>query len=172
MTELNIVPECYVDTKVAEIAGQATRKYNHQHSCGDVANQLKNKLKDNVSIGIIDEDKHKGPAAKYFSEFDVVKTENNLILKKHKTRKQYLVLVCPEIEEWLMADASYVNINPTDYDLPESMKGFKEITKTQDIDKHLGFYRFTKALLRENAPSITTLRNWIELFKKDELDKA
>ena len=38
MTELSIVPECYVDTKTAEIVSQAKRKYNHQHGCGDVAN--------------------------------------------------------------------------------------------------------------------------------------
>ena len=170
MTELSIVPECYVDTKVAEIVGQATRKYNHQHGCGDVANQLKNKLKNKISLGIIDEDKNKGPAAKYFSEFNLVKTENNLILKKHKDRKQYLVLVCPEMEEWLMNDADSININPTDFELPESMKGFKEITKTQDIDRNEGFKRFVKKLLHENAPSISTLKNWIELFKKDELD--
>ncbi len=170
MTELNIVPECYVDTKVAEIAGHATRKYNHQHGCGDVANQLKNKLRNKISIGIIDEDKNKGPQAKYFSEFQTIKTENKLILKKHKNLKQYLILVCPEIEEWLMSDATAVNVNPIDYGLPESMKGFKEITKTQNIDKNIDFHRFIKALLRENAPSITTLKNWIELFKKDELD--
>ena len=170
MTELSIVPECYVDTKVAEIAGQATRKYNHQHGCGDVANQLKNKLKDKISLGIIDEDKNKGPAAKYFLEFNLVKTENNLILKKHKDRQQYLILVCPEIEEWLMNDANSIGINPINYDLPNNLEGFISVTKTQGIHKNIGFYRFIKALLRENAPSISTLKNWIELFKKDELD--
>ena len=81
MTELSIVPECYIDTKIAEIIGQASKKYNHQHGCGDVANQLKNRLKDKIALGIIDEDKYKGPAAKYFSEFNIIVTENNLILK-------------------------------------------------------------------------------------------
>ena len=96
--------------------------------------------------------------------------ENNLVLKRHRDRKQYLILVCPEMEEWLMNDAESININPTDFELPESMKGFKELTKVQDIDKNIGFYRFIKALIRGNAPSITTLKSWIELFKKDELD--
>jgi hypothetical protein len=50
MTTLNIVPECYIDTKIAEILGQ-DRKYNHQHGCGDVANELKNKLQNNIAIG-------------------------------------------------------------------------------------------------------------------------
>ncbi len=172
MTELSIIPECYVDTRVAEIVGQANRRYNHQHGCGDVANQLKNTFRDRMALGIIDEDKNKGPAAKYFSEFIVVKSENNLILKKHKDRKQYLILVCPEMEEWLMNDAKDVQIDPAhnDYKLPIEMKGFKELTKIQDIDRNEGFKRFVKALIRQNAPAITTLKAWIELYKKDELD--
>lgn len=129
MTELSIIPECYVDTKVAEILGESSKKYNHQHGCGDVANELKNN--DRIALGIIDEDKDKGPAAKYFSEFEVIRMENSLILKKHKSRKQYLILICPEIEKWLMTDAQKVSINPTDddYKLPNNLKEFKKILR-------------------------------------------
>ena len=168
MTELNIVPECYVDTKVTEIAGQ-TGKCNHQHGCGDVANQLKNKLKDNIAIGIIDEDKDKGPAAKYFSEFIDIKVENNLVLKRHKERQQYLILICPEIEEWLLKDARAIGINTSDFNLPEDLKGLKQLTKIQSIDKNIGFHRFIKKLLQEKAPAITTFKSWIDLFKDGNL---
>lgn len=168
----NIVPECYVDTKIAEILGQ-DKKYNHQHSCGNVANELKYKLKDHVALGIVDEDKNKGSVAKYFLEFELIKNENNLILKKHKTRNQYLILICPEIEKWLMADAEKVQIDPADnnYKLPNQLKDFIQISKIRDIDKNEGFKNFIKALVREKAPSVTTLKKWIELFKNNELDK-
>lgn len=169
MTILNIVPECYVDTKIAEILGQA-KKYNHQHGCGDVANQLKTKLKDSPALGIIDEDKNKGPQAKYFSEFEMLAEENNLILQKHKSKKHYLILICPEVEQWLLADSQKVNINPESFELPNELKGFVQKTKIQNIDKHEGFYRFIKTLIREKSPSITTLKLWIELFKNNKLD--
>lgn len=169
MTELTIVPECYVDTKVAEIVGQASRKYNHQHGCGDVARQLKNKLSNQISLGIIDEDKDKGTEAKYFSEFGSIIKENNLILKKHRQRKQYLILVCPEIEDWLKENADMVSVNPEDFNLPLDMKGFKRITKTQNIDNNIDFHRFIKELLKKEAPGLTTLRKWITMFKNDEL---
>jgi hypothetical protein len=58
MTTLNIVPECYVDTKIVEILGQI-KKCNHQHGCGDVANELKHRLQNIPALGIIDEDKNK-----------------------------------------------------------------------------------------------------------------
>lgn len=121
-------------------------------------------------MAFIDEDKNKGFDAKYFFEFNTVKTKNNLILKKHKERQHYLVLICPEIEEWLLKDAKAVGITPRDYGLSKDLRGFKQISKIQDIDNNIGFYRFIKKLLRENAPAITTLKSWIDLFKAGKLD--
>ena len=174
MTELNIVPECYVDTKIAEILGQAKRKYNHQHGYGDVSNEMQhNRLKEQIALGIIDEDKYKGPARKkYFAEFNLVIQENNLILKKRHSRKHYLILICPEVEKWLLEDAKKIDINPSDadYNLPNELKGFTKLSKIKDIDKNEGFKKFIKALIRAEAPSITTLKKWIELFKINQLD--
>lgn len=169
--ELNIVPECFVDTKVAEIVGQA-KTPNHQHGCGNVARVMQ-KSPNKVLLGIIDEDLHKGPPAKYFLEFNIICSENNLILKRHYRYKQYLILVQPEMEEWLLTDAQISGIDPTDekYSLPEGLKGLKATTKIRGIDNNDGFYRFIKALQRANAPSITTLKNWLTLFKENRLDE-
>jgi hypothetical protein len=171
MTALNIVPEWYVDTKIAEIAGEAKRKYNHQHSCGDVSNELQNRLREKIALGIIDEDKGKGSVPKYFSEFVPIAQENNLILKVHATRKHYLIVVCPEIEKWLLADADKVGINPSEeeYNLPAKLEGLIQISKIRDIDRNDGFKKFVNALIREQAPSITTLKKWNDLFKEGQL---
>jgi len=170
MTVLNILPECHVDTKLAEIITQASEKYNHQHGCGQIAAQLKNKLKDNIALGIIDEDKNKGPVAKYFLEFKEIKSENGLTLKRHDKRKQYLILICPEIEEWLLINATSVDVDIANHNLPPQLKGFKQITKTQDIDRNIEFYQFIKLLVKKKAPGIITLRNWIEAFKNDTIE--
>lgn len=169
MTVLNILPECFVDTKVAEIITYASEKYNHQHGCGQIASQLKNRLKNNIALGIIDEDKNKGPVAKYFLEFEQIKSENELILKKHKSREQYLILICPEVEEWLLRNANAVGVQLSSHNLPDKLKGFKQITKTQDIDKNIEFYQFIKSLLNKKAAGIITLKNWIDAFKTDTI---
>lgn len=169
MTALNILPECYVDTKVAEIITQSSKKYNHQHGCGQIANELKNTFSNKVALGIIDEDRNKGTIANYFLEFIEVKSENGLILKQHNERVQYLILICPEIEEWLLSNANFVEVNPVDYNLPKYLSDFKHITKRQNIDKHIGFYQFIKALINKQAPGIITLRNWIEAFKTNTI---
>ena len=171
MGESNIVPECYVDTKIAEILGQAKNKYNHQHGSGDVANKMLSSLKEKMALGIIDEDANKGIKSKYFLEFDTIIQRENLILKKHPTNSHYLILICPEIEKWLLADAEKVGINPTEieYNLPYRLQKLIKISKRKDIDKNEGFKNFIKALVREKSPSITTLKTWIELFKTDQL---
>ena len=173
MTELNIVPECFIDTKIAEILGQAKAKYNHQHGFGNVSNEMQtNKKLEQFAFGIIDEDKDRGKPAKYFLEFNTIIEKDNLILKKHPDKKHYLVLLCPEAEKWLLNDAKRAGINPSDidYNLPDEMKGFIKLSKIRDIDRNEGFYRFIKALIRAEAPSITTLKEWITLFKSDSLE--
>ncbi|HUZ58151.1 MAG TPA: hypothetical protein VMU83_05165 [Hanamia sp.] len=170
MAVLNILPECYVDTKVAEIITRSSEKYNHQHGCGQIANLLKRRLKDTVALGIIDEDKNKGPIANYFLEFDEIKSENDLILKKHKDRKQYLILICPEIEKWLLMNANSVHLNLSDFNLPSDLNGFKQITKTQDIDSNLDFYQFIKALIDKKSAGIITFGNWVSDFKNNTFD--
>jgi hypothetical protein len=172
MTELSIVPECYIDTRVAEIAGQAKRGYNHQHGCGDVAKTLSINLKNMIALGIIDEDKNKGPQAKYFSNFHIIAEKHNLILKKHSDKDQYIIVVCPEIERWLLTDATQIGLAIEDFGLPADLNGLKEISKTQDINKNQGFYRFIKTLLKNEAPSITTLKHWLALFKVNQLSSA
>ena len=172
MTELNIIPECYVDTRIAEIVGQAKIKYNHQHGFGGVSKEMEYSLENVMALGIIDEDKNKGATSKYFLEFITIIEKDNLILKKHPTRKHYLVLVCPEAEKWLLNDAKQVGTNPTDeeYNLPDEMKGLIKLSKIKDIDRNEGFKKFIKALIKAKAPSISTLKKWIELFKIGQLD--
>ena len=169
---LNILPECYVDTKVAEIVSRSSEKYNHQHGCGQIAYQLKNRLRDKIVLGIIDEDKNKGPVAKYFFEFEEIKSENGLILKKHKERKQYLILICPEIEEWLLWNANSVKVDPSVLNLPVGLRGFKQITKTKNIDSNNDFHRFIKLLLNKNSPGLITLKNWINTFRKGAIEDS
>lgn len=169
MTALNIVPECYVDTKLVEILGEFKR-CNHQHGCGDVSRELLTKLKNNISLGIIDQDPNKGFKSKYFNEFNIIKEEENLILQKHPKQSQYLILICPEIEEWLFNNAQSVKLSPENFGLPKGLKGFKKESKSENINKNIGFYRFVKELVRSNANGVITLKKWIDYFYKGKYE--
>lgn len=144
MTPLNIVPECYIDTLVAKIIVQG--KLNHQMGCSQVANKLSVEFKDHIALGIIDEDKDKGSVHPYIKEFDTKISVANLLLKKHRQREHYLILICPEIENWLLNDAKSVNIDLSSFELPPDLKGLIKLSKTKDINKNPDFNRLIKAL--------------------------
>ena len=55
--DFHIVPECYIDTNLAEYLLDS-HGINHQKGCNAVAKKMmESKLKDQFSIGIIDNDK-------------------------------------------------------------------------------------------------------------------
>jgi hypothetical protein len=167
MTRLIILPECYVDTQVAKIIVQG--KLNHQMGCSQVANKLFSEFKNSIALGIIDEDKNKGSVHPYIKEFDMKQSANNLILKKHSEREHYLIVICPEIENWLLNDAKSVNIDLSSFKLPHDLKGLIKLSKTEAIGKNPDFNRLIKALIRAQAPSITTFKLWLDLFKNDAI---
>lgn len=170
MTNLAIVPECFVDTRIAELLAEC-KSLNHQHGCGNVSRILQTKLKDSIALGIIDEDKNK-TSPKYFDEFYTVERQNSLLLKKHGKNKHFLIIVCPEIENWLLMEAQSVGIRPESerFGLPSNMQGFIKVSKLSDIYKNDGFKVFIRDLLKAEAPGISTMKKWIDQFINKELN--
>ena len=80
-----------------------------------------------------------------------------------------MILICPEIEKWLLSTADSVGVTLVNFNLPDQLKGFKQITKTQNIDKNIEFYQFIKLLLNKKATGIMTLKKWIEAFKTNTI---
>ena len=164
MTALNIVPECYVDTKLAEILVQSSKKFNHQKGHGQVANKMQFALNNQYALGIIDQDTVKVRKAAYFSNFITIKQEHDLLLQKHPHQKHYLIIINPAIEKWLLNNAVVTNTFPADFSLGNQLQDLIDFTKTKNIDKNLNFIYFVKELLRKEAPGITLLKNWLEKF--------
>jgi hypothetical protein len=166
MTALNIVPECYVDTKLAEILIESSTKLNQQKGHGNVANKMQFDLKNQFALGIIDEDTIKVRKARYFSEFKLIKIENNLALQKHPELDHYLIIIKPAIEKWLLENAKASDVIPNN--LGNQLEDLMNFTKQKDIHKNPDFYVFIKELIRKQAPGIITLKIWIRRFLTKE----
>ncbi|MDQ2751971.1 MAG: hypothetical protein M3R72_03015 [Bacteroidota bacterium] len=168
MKIFNIVPECNVDTRIVEVLGRIVC-VGHKHGKGNVSRELEKALQNNIALGIVDEDANKGPEPKYFAiQFKEIRREHNLVLKKHSSASHFLIIICPEIEKWLNENALTVNLLPTDYGLPENFTGFIKLCKSKDIRKNFQFDNFIKAMIKEKAPGIVTLKTWIEQFLAGE----
>ena len=164
----HIVPECYMDTMLVQtlVPPQKNSRYNHQHGCFDVSNEMElYGLKDKFAVGIIDNDKKK---AKYLSKFiEIDKIDDALKLYKHKELYQYYIEVNPAIEIWILKVCEQEKIDiVADFDLPEGLKELKRITKAQTSIKDKRFIDlFLKFKISGNR-SVLKLKNWITLLKE------
>lgn len=127
---LQILVEGEADTVFIELLGYSNTKAG---SSGQVANLMKEKLKHRLVLGIVDKDKGKMP--KYFNEFELQQSENDLLLKKHKDRKQYLIFFDPPLESWLLRAAEQLNIEISKYGF-SNLKQLQRITKNQNVKQH------------------------------------
>ena len=142
MTELNIVPECEVDTRLVQILADITKRPNHQKGHGNVANKMLFDLKNQLALGIIDEDTIKVRKAKYFTEFKLIKTENFLTLQKHYQIDHYLIIIKPAIEKWLLKNAEVSGVTPENFRTPtQRFKKLHEEESNSQKSRFLCFYQ-------------------------------
>ena len=139
----HIVPECYIDTNLVEFL-LASHSVNHQKGCNNVAKMMmESSLKDQFSIGVIDNDKRQHS---YVSMFDEIAHSKHISLLKHRERPHYLVRITPAMDQFIMDCAAEQNINLQDYDLPSKLEEFTKVTKDVNVKSDRRFKSLFKAL--------------------------
>lgn len=132
----HIVPECYIDTNLAEFLLDS-HGVNHQKGCNAVAKKMmESNLKDQFSIGIIDNDKRQHS---YVSEFTEIAHTRHITLLKHRERPHYFIRISPAMDQFILDCAAEKGINLEDYGLPSELETFTKVTK--DV-KAKNDYRF------------------------------
>lgn len=121
---LNVLPECYVDTNLIEYLLDAG--VNHQHSCSKVVGQLNTTFVNSFAVGIIDKDKVE---LGYVRDCVTVARTEHLTLLRHNTRPQYLVMVAPAIDGFILDCARMEDVDPQAFGIPADMKGFTHESK-------------------------------------------
>ncbi len=164
----HIVPECYIDTMLIQILvpPQNKLRYNHQHGCFDVSNEMESKgLKDKFAVGIIDNDKKK---AKYLSGFDeITKVDGSLTLLKHTNKHQYCIEITPAVEIWILKVCEEIGIDLREYGLPNELRELKRITKGLTTIKDERFIKLFKRMKESENEKVRKLIHWVSLLKKD-----
>lgn len=167
--DLNVIPECYIDTKLVKVAVPPQGRYNHQKGCPNVVKLMQEKLHSDFALGIIDKDKI---IVKYVSEFELVfNVANSLQLLKHPTRHHYLIFICPAPEKWMIAMAEEAGLSLTDFGLPHDFDKLSKITKTSksenDDPYSANFQQLFKEIKRIAPASWLVLSFWISYLKSN-----
>lgn len=130
MKQLNVFPECYVDTNLVSYLLGANVK--HKSSCNEVVKALN--MSDVFAIGIIDADKRMPTIDAGFSEY-VPKVssgtaECHLTMYIHDDGKRFLFTVKPAMDKFIMDAADECGVMLNSYGFPADFAAFKRITKT------------------------------------------
>lgn len=159
----HIVPECYIDTNLAEYLLDS-HGVNHQKGCNAVAKKMmESNLKDQFSIGIIDNDKRQHS---YVSEFTEIAHTQHVALLKHKERPHYFVRISPAMDQFILDCATEQGINLQDYGLPTELAEFTKITKDVKAKNDFRFKSLFGAL--ENSIEITKLRSVLNYLNDEQ----
>lgn len=163
----HIVPECYIDTMLVQtlVPPTNTNRYNHQHGCFDVSNEMEcYGLKDKFAVGIIDNDKKK---AKYLSEFvEIDNSGGSVKLLKHNNSSQYFIQISPAIEAWILEVCEQEKIEMAEFGLPDTLKDLKLVTKPQTSSKDKRFIDLFLRFKKSQNKSVSKLIGWIKLLKE------
>jgi hypothetical protein len=142
------VPECFGDTGLLKSFEIPRRRIDHQKSIGNVARTVKgildrNKTSDLI-IGLVDDDPTK-PG--YFARsFNLVSHEHRIKFLAHPSGRQQLIVLCPDLEDWLLWVARLAKVDPGEFKLAKSAKELHKQTATVGYDDNAQFQAFLKAL--------------------------
>ena len=99
--------------------------------CAGGIGEVCNKLKDSVnSCGLVDEDPTKSRPS-YLENLlrnAVISNNHGVIVAHDKKRNNYLIVLSPDREGWLIQTAKILGINPRSFGLPNDPKEFKKIS--------------------------------------------
>ena len=152
-----IYVECKPDlTLVKTLTGITRREITHElKGKGEICNRLKKTTK---CKGLIDEDPSSGQP-RYVREARLENdlTEHDIRVLRHDQTDNRLIVICPRLEEWVLAAARQAGVNVSKYNLPtNAVKLHSEINIVLD--------KFEKLLvdLKDLSSRLKTLQGLLE----------
>ncbi len=161
-----ILPECYCDTLLVMLLMQIIP--NHQtNGISGVLSRMEKDFSKQKAVGIIDNDKViKEVRAKFCEKFEKV-DENNLLIKmKHKEHQNYLILLCPALERFILISARECGI--PENEIPYTEERLRRLAKSRDVENDQNLKQFLNRIIQKKATGTETLKSWLREIIGDE----
>jgi len=149
-----IAVECFPDEVLVRSLGVPVARVRHSRGSGNVLNDL---LRGHAAWGMIDEDPGKTRPAEIKRFIEQERQGSVILMTGGKDAGGRLVMICPRLEEWLLARASASGVNPGDYGLPASSKALRKLGR---FERRPRFRPFLEALLAADV-EMQTLKKWV-----------
>jgi hypothetical protein len=151
---MKVLVECYPDATLLRALGVSKKQLRHERCKGEVVKRV---LKFGCAIGLVDEDPSSAQPRDLSNYKEVQAAEGLRLLARRDDKNKRLIIVCPRLEDWLIARAKSSGIRPEDYGLPSDPDRLHSIPRYEQND---GFRRFL-AELKERDKGLHLLRRWI-----------
>ena len=152
---MKVLVECNADEAVLRALGLPRKQLLHFGGKYELVKKLKERTHD---VGMIDEDPGKGQPPQDMSSYRQTDSAEGLHLLTRRGRGgQRLVVICPKLEDWLIARAKLSGIRPEDYGLPSDPDRLHSIPRYEEKE---GFHRFLSEL-KEQDKGMHLLRRWV-----------
>lgn len=139
---IHIIPECNADTNLVQTLLRI-KGVNHQHSCGQVTNEMQKRFKDDFAVGVIDQDKDE---SNYSNECEVIASSNELSVCRHPDSNHYLIKIHNILESFIIACATEVGVDLSSLGLPFQKEALMKRTKKKDVKNDPLFSNFIKRI--------------------------
>jgi hypothetical protein len=166
--DLLILPECFIDTTLAETLSFPKRGYKHIKGCNKVLLEMERKP-DNALLGIIDDDKCVPSAFGFFELKE--KHSENLAIYKHRERLHYIVRIGKAAEDFILKNAEKCGISMSDYNLPDNLPDLVKQTKNTTVKNDPDLKRLFSVLKQNENSDFYKLAEWIECFKANPYNR-
>ena len=152
---MKVLVECDADEVVLRNLGVVKKQLFHFAGRNRVITRLKDMP---GAVGMVDEDPGSTQHPDLKASYRQAKSAKGLLLlTRQGSGGQRLVMICPKLEDWLIARAKSSGIRPEDYGLPSDPDRLHSIPR---YEQKQNFLRFLTEL-KERDRGMHLLRQWI-----------
>lgn len=128
-----IFVECNADKTLLTALGIQPQEICHVFSKGNVCNRLR---KNKNCIGLVDEDPDSGQP-QYLGTLSLVSDNNAVKVLNDQHNQNYLIVLCPRLEDWIVAAAKQANVDLAVHNLPANGNALHKVVnvKLTDFEK-------------------------------------
>lgn len=149
--------ECNPDKALVMAMGVHKKEIYHS---GGKSNVCKNLAKNRKSIGLVDEDPY-SPQPSYIGKLKIKSNEQAIKLLYDENARNYLIILCPKLEDWILKAAKEAKVNVEDYSLPDDASELHEIIniKPEKFLRLIEDLKKKKSKMLKNLETLLKTRN-------------
>lgn len=124
---------------------------------GNVCNKLE---KEKNCRGLVDEDPLSSQHS-YFDKLEHKEVKNDSKLYYDGRSKNFLIVLCPIAEKWILKAAAEVKVNVSEYNLPDNPNELYKVLHT-DRKKYKNLENLIKDIIKQNNIMLKTLEGFLK----------